>query len=45
MVEPDFDVLVQVFDGRAGVGHTGRHHKRVEDLTPVAALNGWRRRV
>ena len=38
MMERDSDVLIQVLDGGAGVGHAGRHHKGVEGLTFIAAL-------
>jgi len=38
MSEHDFDVFLQVFDWTAGVGHTGRHHKGVEDLPVLTAL-------
>lgn len=38
MVQRDLDVFIQVFDGRGGVGHAGRHHKGVEGASLLAAL-------
>lgn len=38
MLQRHFDVFIKVFDRRAGVGHTGWHHKGVEGLTILAAL-------
>lgn len=38
VVEGDFDLIIQVLDRSASIGHTGCNHKGVEDPSLLAAL-------